>query len=190
MGFSNNGEGAPNQAPQISLNESFSSLADDMRQMLTDFGMRPYRVFSVITEWSSGELYRGDERVVSEKEFLPTPLVDLRPIYTTMTEAGLMESGDLFMREISPSLTEDQVRQLCFNGEPLGAGQQGYIEIRHDTRKEMLTERRRFTVRGAPWHDAEKFEWVVSLSEEEGARERDGSIEGVASPAPKVYRPS
>lgn len=192
MTFSNNGKGNPDPAPQLSLTEEMAELADEMRQLQTDFGQRPYRVFSVTTQWSAGEIYRGDESVICEKEFLPTPFVDLRPMYTTMTEAGRFEHGDIVLREVSPSLTEDQIRELCFNGVELPPGQQGFIEIRYDSRKGGQPERRRFSVRGVPWHDAERFEWVVTLSDEEQPRNRDGSLkqEHLVNPPVDVYRPS
>lgn len=190
MGFSNNGKGSPDPDPELSLVEEMSPLVDEMRQLQTEFGTRPYRVFSVITEWSSGELYRGDERVICEKEFLPTPLIDLRPMYSVMSEAGIIQHGDVVMREISPSLTEDQIRELCFNGVDLKPGQQGYIEVVHDRRKGNSPERRRFTVRGAPWHNAEKFEWIVTLSDEEIPRNRDGSLPEKTLNPVTIYRPS
>ena len=190
MGFSSNGDGQPNPAPQNSLAEDLGDVADDMRQLYTDFGLRPYRVFSVIIEWTGGELYRGEPRVICEKEFLPTPYIDLRPLYSNYTEAGILQHGDIVMREVSPSITEDQIRELCFNGEPLPKNQQGFIEVTHDRRKGNMPKRRRFVVRGAPWHDAEKFQWVVALSEEDDERNRNGAINQPTLDPPRIFRPS
>ena len=190
MAFSDNGKGSPNLAPQLSLVEEQSQLVDEMRQMQTDAGLRPYRVFSVIVEWDSGELYRGKQRVVGEKEFLPTPLVDLRPMYTNMREAGVFEHGDIVLREVSPSLTEAQVGELFFNGAKLPPGQQGYIEVRHDARKGNEPPRRRFTVRGVPWHDAERFQWIATLSDEEPDRLPNGDIVEKTTNPPNIYRPT
>lgn len=190
MAFADNGDGHPNPAPQLSQVEESSALVDEMRQLSVDAGQRPYRVFSVIVEWSSGELYRGTQKVVCEKEFLPTPLIDLRPMYTTIREAGVFERGDIVMTEISPSLTEEQVSQLCFNGVHLPDGQQGYIEIQHDSRKGNNPKRRRFTVRGVPWHDTEKFQWVATLTDEEPDRLPSGEFIEKTTDPPRIYRPS
>lgn len=190
MAFSDNGKGSPDLAPQLSLVEEQSGLVDELRQLQTDVGLRPYRVFSVIVKWDSGELYRGTQSIVGEKEFLPTPLVDLRPMYSVVKESGVFEHGDVVLREISPSLTEDQIRELFFNGAELPPGQQGYIEVRHDARKGNTPRRRRFIVRGAPWHDAERFQWIASLSDEEHDRLPSGElIEKTLNP-PTIYRPT
>lgn len=190
MAFSNNGKGSADPAPQLSLVEEQSELVDELRQLQTEFGLRPYRVFSVVVEWDSGELYRGTQRIVGEKEFLPTPLVDLRPMYTLLREAGTFEHGDIVLREISPSLTEDQIKELFFNGAKLGPGQLGYIEVRHDARKGNEPSRRRFVVRGAPWRDAERFQWIATLSDEEHDRLPNGELIEKTLDPPKIYRPT
>jgi hypothetical protein len=189
MTFSDNGKGEPDLTPETSLVEDSSELVDDLRQLQTDAGLRPYRVFCVVVEWSGGELYRGESSVASEKEFLPTPLVDLRPMYSIMSEAGRFEHGDIVMREISPSLTEDQVNELCSNGAELGPNQQSFIEIRHDARKGNEPTRRRFVTRGVPWHNAEEFEWIVTLSDEDENRGRAGELPDKTLDPIRVFRP-
>jgi hypothetical protein len=189
MAFSDNGKGEPVLNPQSSLVEESSELVDELRQLQAESGLRPYRVFCVLVEWSGGELYRGTSRVLSEKEFLPTPFVDLRPMYSLMSEAGRFEHGDVVLREISPSLTEDQVKELCSNGAELPPGQQSFIEVRHDERKGNEPTRRRFTTRGVPWHNAEEFEWIVTLSDEEENRRRDGALPEKTLDPIRVYRP-
>lgn len=171
--------------------DDLAAVADELRQLKVDCGLRPYKVFSVVVEWSSGELYRGCETVICEQEFTPTPYIDLRPMYTVMSPVGQLEHGDVVMREISPTLSEDQVRNLCFDGFELKNGQQKYIEVRYDERNGTPERRRRFVIRGVPWHDAERFEWVVTLSDQNIERDRAGLPEEIHEiNPPKVYRPS
>jgi hypothetical protein len=162
----------PHPAPERSLAEELGELVDDARQLNTDFGLRPYRVFSVLYEWSGGAVGKGRVQRVREQEFLPTPLVDLRPVRSTPRNAGKVEEGQVTLREVSPRYTEDQIAGLLFQ-DGLGVGQEGFVEVQYD-RRGGLAKRRRFGVHGVPWHDAEKFEWVVRMVRARPDRKRSG----------------
>jgi len=150
-------------------------VADELRQLYTDLGLRPYRVFSVLQGWSGGKVGDGIPRVLREVEFLPTPLVDLTPVRRRPTEGGFTEDGTVTLHEISPRLTEDQVQQLC--SPQLLPGQESYVEVRHDAR-DGETTRRRFTVQGVPFRKAGKFEWWVRLVKANPDRGRAGALSG------------
>ncbi len=162
----------PNPAPELSLVEDLGPVADDLRQLFTDFGTRPYRVFSVVVFWTGGEEGRGEETVESETEFLPTPLVDLSRLRSVTTSAGKTEKGFHVMTEVSPRYTEDDIRTL-FHVQPLPKGRTGYIEIQMD-RRDAQAKRRRFAVRGVPARRADEFDFRVSLSVQDQARLRSG----------------
>ena len=49
-----------------SLAPSFIPLADELRDMLTEFGLRPYRVRQIIVQWSSGTRGEGQPTVIAE----------------------------------------------------------------------------------------------------------------------------
>lgn len=151
-------------------------LVDELRQLNTDFGLRPYRVFSVVVAWDGGAVGRGTPRVVSELEFLPTPLVNLKPLRKEMRAAGKIEQGSAFLSELSPRYTEDDI-DLLFRRGRLEPGQEAYVEVREDAR-DGSTKRRRFQVRGVPFREAESFQWVVTLTSEQQDRERNGEIGG------------
>lgn len=163
----------PNPTPQSSLVEELGQTADELRQLFTDIGMRPYRVFSVRVRWSGRKIGVGTATVVEETEFLPTPLVDLSPVWSEVKSAGKVEDGVATLREVSPRLTEDQVRGLFFQ-DKLGPGEEGFIEVVHDAR-DGVTERRRFTVRGVPVRKESKFQWTVRLQRARKDRHRDGT---------------
>ena len=164
----------PNPDPGSSIVEELGGTVDELRQLYTDFGMRPYRVFSVVVKWSGSEIGRGLPTVVSEKEILPTPEVDLRSVRTEMRNAGKVDTGSAMLREVSPRFTEDDI-ELLFHVQPLPDGCQGFIEVQHD-RRDGPAVRRRFAVRGAAQRNAEGFEWVVPLVSQEPQRERSGQI--------------
>jgi hypothetical protein len=179
----NDPEVHPNPRPQQSLVEELGGTVDELRQLKTDFGLRPYRVFSVIERWSGGESGRGEVVVESEVELLPTPkVVDIKPVRGVATPAGLDEKGGIRLKEISPRYTEDDIRAL-FHVQPLGKDQDGFLEVRVDER-DGSTMRRRFTIKGTPFRDAEKFEWSAYLTTQNADRSRAGQVQDdVSGPA-------
>lgn len=163
--------------PSCSLVESLGVVADSLRQIFTDVGLRPYRVHSVVYRWSGGEVGRGTATVVSDREFLPTPkLNDTAGIAGELRSSGLVERGTVRLEQISPRYTEDEVR-LLLHDYPLPRGDQGFIEVRVDAR-DGSTERRRFIVRGVPYRDAQRFEWRAALLRQDADRARSGAPPG------------
>ncbi len=173
----------PLPLPSRSLAEQLGDTVDELRQLYTDFGLRPYRVFSVVVVWSGGASGRGDAVVEEEVELLPTPrLVDMKPVTGKATPAGFDEEGAVMLRQISPRYTEDDIRTI-FHLQPLPTDRDGFLEIRVDQR-DGQTLRRRFTVKGAPFRDAMKFQWSARLVLQSHDRDRDGTIrDDVSSPA-------
>jgi hypothetical protein len=155
--------------------EELAAVADDLRQLNTDFGLRPYRVFSVVVAWSGGVIGRGLAAVVSETELLPTPLVDLRPVRGTMRTGGQVEEGMATLKEVSPRYTEEDIETL-FHQQPLPKGHEGFLEVRMDRRDGVRVKRRRFTVRGVPYRDAAEFDWEVRIMRQRRDRKPDGKL--------------
>ena len=142
--------------------------------MNTDFGLRPYRVFSVVYRWTGGAIGRGEMKLASERELLPTPKVKDISVRHEAQDAGYVERGDVQLREVSPRYTEDDINAL-FHQSPLPPGFQGFVEMFIDAR-DGKTERRRFSVRGVPIRDAAKFEWSVQLIRQDAQRDRDKQV--------------
>ena len=159
--------------PSASLVESMGATVDSLRQLYTDMGLRPYRVFSVLVRWTGGAVGRGRPEVVREVEFLPTPrLREVSSVRTELRSGGRVERGTVWLEQISPRLTEDEVRRLVAPS-GLGAGEEAWIEVRIDER-DGNTVRRRFVTSGVPERDAEGFQWRVRLVRQDEGRSRSG----------------
>lgn len=109
------------------LAENLVPVADGIRQLATDFGLRPYRVFLVWIGYTADENADGlldvDEQgvsaddatvgagrpyVIAELELLPTPRVGpLGGVRQSLEVVGLTEVGGVMLDQISPSYTED-----------------------------------------------------------------------------------
>jgi hypothetical protein len=164
-----------------SLVESLGSIADMARDIADDLGANPYRVFSIVTSWSGGKEGRGEESVISEREFSPRPTIDLRPLRVRSIEGGSTEKGLVKMTKISPRMTEKEI--LAFFPRELKQNEFAFIEVRHDER-DGQTARRRFQIRGTPWRDAKKFEWQCMLADQEAPRTEAGQLN-----APQEFPP-
>ena len=94
----------------------------------------------------------GIEKVISEREILPTPKVStVGALGTEIRSAGQLEVGDLVVREVSTSWKDHELRGVQEDGSDLPDGQKFFYEIRMDLREPAdQTIRRRFTVSGTP----------------------------------------
>lgn len=164
----------PHPSPERSFAETMGEIVDEARQLQTELGLRPYRVFSVLVRWSGGSPGRGEPCVVMEREILPTPLLRLDGARGSMRSGGVAERGNVRLAEISTRYTEDELRAL-FHGEHSLPNESAFIEIRMDARDGVVT-RRRFVVAGAPFRDLDKWEWTVPLVEQTPNRTRGGEL--------------
>lgn len=171
----------PNRLPQRSLVESLGTTVDDLRQLYTDFGLRPYRVFSVVVHWTGGRIGYGTEMRESELEILPTPKLNMSGVTADMKSAGFTENGRIRVTQISPNYTEDDIDALFFL-QPLPPGHQGFWEVRIDQR-DGQTLVRRFMVYGAPWRMAGNFEWRGNFIRQDEPFSRTGSPQDLHTPA-------
>jgi len=158
--------------PAESLVESLGGVADDLRQIGVDLGMRPYRVFSVVVRWTGGEIGRGTP-TSAEREFLPTPKLAEPSVNNEPKTGGLVERGSARLTAISPRYTEDEVRSLFGCDEEPGV--ETFVEVRVDAR-DGSTERRRFVVSGMPFREVDRFQWVAKLLRQDTDRRRNGSV--------------
>ncbi len=153
-----------------SLVESLGSVADSIRQLYTDFGLRPYTIHVVRQRWAGGQVGRGQAEVVFDQPMLPTPnVVGVAAISRESKNAGRVDRGDIRLTQVSPRYTEDQITRY-FSTE-LREDEEGFIEIRIDNR-DGTTERKRYVVAGTPDRRADRFEWIVTLRKQDRNRAR------------------
>lgn len=171
---------SPNDDPRLrpvdgsrTLVDELGELADDMRQIGVDLGLRPYRVFSVRIRWSGDRVGTGEPAVVLEEEFLPTPKVTTRLRREAREPGGWVERGGTTLTEVSPRYTEAQIDALCARTGPLN--EERFIEVRMDSRDGEEVPRRRYVVTEAPERRAERFDWRVQLSPQDDGRTRAGA---------------
>jgi len=151
---------------------------DSIRDLNTQFGLRPYVVSLIKTRWSGGHRSHGIEAFVSSTTILPTPqLMDMGGVSEIVTPVGLDEFGSILLTEVSGSYTEDFLRGSDDQGRPPAVDEQFYYEIEFPpacTGGEG--DRRRFLLSGAPMYFAGKFQWNLRLERARQDRARGGEL--------------
>lgn len=165
-------------------------IADNLRQIATNMGARPYRVWLVWTTTGGAERGEGTERVVHEEELLPTPLVlDLTAIAFNPYSAGKLPVGSVKVSQISTSYGEDvltgtilptgakpdgkrgdffyEVREVEDLGAPCGPSEDGLVR---------QPERKRFRVLSGPYRLPTRAMYEVVLERSSEDRTRAGKL--------------
>lgn len=152
-------------------------VADNLRDLYTSFGLRPYRLKLIKTKWSGGKRGIGVEEVSFERLIDPTPLVlDLSALQEIVQPVGLDEVGAIRVEQISGRFTEDMLRGHDDLGTPPSADEQVFYEIEFPTPGDGDSFRRRFFLRTAPMYFADRFQWVITLEKSHEDRARSGDL--------------
>jgi hypothetical protein len=179
---------APGQAGR-SLASRLAPVADNLRQLNTTFGVRPYRVFLTWTRWEGTEIGEGYEVLKQRIELLPTPLVKENMRYAPW-HGGVLQEGAIDVSEVSVvAYTEDILRGLDPKLIPgldlMGANPtipepwDFFYEVVQDGRGGKMPERPRFRLNGCPFLKADSQEWVMTLERTSRQRTRkDRSVFG------------
>jgi hypothetical protein len=159
------------------LGQDLIDVADDLRDLFTEFGLRPYEVRVVRERWTGGRRGIGTPIVVREVHLLPTPrLASLEGLQNIVSSVGQVEEGNLLLSEISGRFTEDDLRGMVDDGAAIDEAEEFYFEVKFPARREggVGAQRRRFYPASAPAYQADAFQWVVVLVRQRGDRRRNG----------------
>lgn len=175
---------------------------DRIRQIATNLGTRPHRVFLTWTRWTGEARGEGAEELVGQLEVLPTPRVDsLDKLSFSLYAAGSLPVGSIQVSEISAAaFTEDLLSgrripaearccreedaasasgaivpttaQLA-GGEEVPFPYDFFYEVVEDGRGDVPPARNRFRLLSKPFRRAGKVDWTIMLEREDPDRERD-----------------
>jgi hypothetical protein len=161
------------------LVQRFVRVADNLRQLNTQFGARPYRTFLVWTKWSGGARGQGDEQVLLELELLPTPKVmSMDGVAFSIFHAGTLPVGSVKLTEVSMAYTNDQLTGHLVPGlghvDQIPSPYDFFYEVREDGRGDNPPQRLKFRLLNFPTMDAENVQWTLMLERVSEDRGRDG----------------
>lgn len=158
----------------------FAKVADKLRQLNTNFGIRPYRVFLVWQLWNGSERYEGDPVQTIECELLPTPLVaTLDAVALDPRSAGVLPMGMMRLSEVSVDrYTRDRLRGIDIPGlgrfEHIPQLWSFFYEVREDGRGDCPPWRMKYKLANEPHRMADNMMWQFGIERISEDRERDG----------------
>ncbi len=157
------------------LAQTLIPVTDSIRDLHTQFGLRPYKLSILRVKWSGGERGRGTPHVHSALAITPTPLVqDLTTMTEVLSPVGLDEVGVVSVSEISGRFTDDELRFLDEDGESPGPDEEVFYEIEYPQPGKRSSVKRRFFLRGAPFYSSGRFQWTIRLEKANEDRSRIG----------------
>jgi hypothetical protein len=165
-----------NPQAAASLARRFVPLADSLRDLLTRFGLRSYRVLAVRIAWSGGRRGYGTPTVVSEELLLPTPKI-APTLDQVIQPIGALEVGSVEMSQISGRYSEEQLLGLEEDGSPLPPNVEFFYEVEFFPHAGPSV-RRRFAPKGTPTYYPGRLQWTLRLERSFDSRERNGDVEG------------
>lgn len=162
-----------------SLASNLIPIVDGCRQIAADLGLRPKRVFLVHRTYPSGTRGLGLPKVISEREILPVPkVIDMSGTSLVMRAAGLGEDGGITIEAISAKYSEDDLLGLTPDltsvVDPMtGADNVEFFwEVRETRATTPVPQPRRYVPSGVPELRPGGCEWKVTLTKQDGNRER------------------
>jgi hypothetical protein len=173
----------PNEAA-TTFAAQMTPIVDELRQLATDFGIRPYRVFLVHIQWSGTRLGEGTPTEISRRELLPTPRVrDLGSTNEVLRSVGLAESGSLFVDQISAKYAEDDLMgrtpDLQDPAMPRTSTRNVdfFWEVQEFRPGQPPAVPRRYVPANAPTLKKDGFQWAVSLAKQDFDRSRQQTFD-------------
>jgi hypothetical protein len=163
---------------KATLARDFIELADDLRDLLTQFGLRSYRVSTLRIQWSGGKRGKGTPTIVEERPILPTPKITaLDGLLGVIQNVGLDETGSLEVSQISGTYSEDQLRGFDSDGTGIPPDQEFLWEVEFFP-TEGPSKKRRFFPKTAPNYKAGALQWTIRLEKANDDRSRNGEVYG------------
>jgi hypothetical protein len=156
----------PEMPARRTLADSLGPTADRIRQIRTDLGFAPYRVYLVHWRWP-GKVGLGRPVEISRVEILPTPKVsDMNSTNLMLAAFGATEGGGIFLSKISTKFSEDDLAGKTPDMRDLvrtntaAYGVEFFYEVRLNR---PGSKPRRYSPSGVPNLDKNGLHWHLNL---------------------------
>ena len=173
------GQVHPESATKRSLLASLSPVVDRIRQIRTDLGLSPYRVFLVHWRWP-GKRGLGRPVETARVEITPTPKIsDMNGVAFAVASFGTTEGGGLYVSKISQRYSEEDLigttpdmmdparpQTSLFNMEFFWE-----IQLRNHSSKA-----RRYIPAGVPMFDRSGLHWHLNLTKQSTSFQVDAEL--------------
>jgi hypothetical protein len=159
------------------------------RQMVASMGFRPYEVWLVWQVRAKNGLgartWREDHRI----RLFPVRVPGLDEVAIVLGENGQYKEGGITLTEISPQQVDESTLRGYRNGVAWAQAdndREFFYEIFHSKRcpGDPEPQRHRFTVGSPPYHDAQNFQWRITVVPQIIDRSGTGQDQALVPPKP------
>ena len=164
------------------LADSLGPVVDRIRQIRTNLGFSPYRVYLVHWVWP-GKRGLGRPFEMSRREIQPTPRVqDMLSTELSVSAFGLSEGGGLFIDRISQKYSEADLRGLTpdlldpVRPQTSASNVEFFWEVRESRNTCPPTKPRRYAVSGVPMLNRTGLHWRVNLTKQDTSYEVEPEV--------------
>jgi hypothetical protein len=161
------------------LASALTPVVDEIRQLYTEFGVRPYQVFLIHMQWSGNRIGEGSAVEISRREILPTPqVVDMGSTTEVLRQFGLTEEGGLVVDQVSTKYTEDDLMGRTPDLIDPTMPRTGlstvefFWEVIESRPSNPASVPRRYVPVGVPMLSRDRFQWRVALAKQDYNRSR------------------
>jgi hypothetical protein len=166
-----------NEACGVDLIANLSKVADNIRGIAGNMGLRPYEVRIITLRWTGGYRGEGVPEVVDELLLDPVPLVEtINNIDQRLEAFGLDDMGEIQISEISLRYNEDLLLGRDSQGRDPAEDTEVFYEISLRTSVQADPVLRRFTPTSTPTYDPDNLQYTLRLASARGERHRSQGI--------------
>lgn len=184
------------QQARGTLAQRFAKKIDRYRQRMTDYGLRPYRIWLVWLKYDGVERGDGNASVLAQVELLPSPRVtDMTALTMRSASAGTFPEGSIRVDGISAhaysadELTGLKIPRPSGNGQPMPPQQacagsdfdnqfSSKVDfcywVQEDGRTDDPARIERFRPMSRPFRDQSGFNWTILLARSDRDPTREG----------------
>ncbi len=151
-----------------SLGVCLQPVIDGARGIIHDLGLRGYRVFLIWQKRDNKQRFVEFKRI----QLYPVKVTSLTGVGWQSSPSGMLQQGEITISEISPAQADGrtlfgQVQELNYSLDP---DIEFFYEVQPRDRcasDALGVQPARFTPSSLPYYDAEGFQWVVDLVDQE-----------------------
>jgi hypothetical protein len=161
----------------VDLIANLSKVADNIRGIAGNMGLRPYEVRIITARWTGGYRGEGVPEVVDILLLEPTPLIEsISNIDQRLEAFGLDDVGSIQISEISLRYNEDILLGRDAQGNDPAEDTEVFYEVSLRTSVQTDPVLRRFTPTSTPTYDPDNLQYTLRLASARGERHRSQGI--------------
>lgn len=157
---------------------SMIPVADNLRELAANMGLRPYILRMVWVRWTGPLVGRGNAIVERVEDVRPTPNIPKHGTDLEYMDAGAVNRGPIEVLEVSGTYTMEQLMGIGAGGEALDPNLEFFYETEKLRPDGSASNKLRWSLSGEPTWYPGALSWRFTLVPSQAARDRSGFAHG------------